>query len=110
MKLQEDKLVPVIVDLTKPGKEINESFLRQFGATVELIIKRMFGLNSIPFLVKGRQTAVDKFMNTMAKENEYMRHFQRLGLSNPSVINSKSKLNQSIAEFEKVTGIPWPLK
>ena len=43
MKLQEDKLTPIIIDLSVKKSQINESFLRMFGASIELILKKMFG-------------------------------------------------------------------
>ncbi len=109
-KLNEDQLVPIIIDLNVSGDQINESFLRSFGAAIELIIKRMFGLNGLNFNVRGPQNSVQKLANTIRKETEYMRAFNRFGLSNPSVVNNRHKLEKAIREFEKQTGIKWPIK
>jgi hypothetical protein len=109
-KLQEDKVVPVIIDLTASGDQINESFLRSFGAAIELVIKRMFGLNHIDFQVRGPKNAVQKLSKTLRKETEYMEAFNRLGLNNKSVLDNKWKLQRAIKDFESETGIKWPLK
>jgi len=109
-KLQEDKLVPIVIDLSIGRDQINESFLRMFGASIELIIKRMFGLNNLDFKFRGPRDSLDKLGDTIAKEREYIKSFSRLGLNNPSVINDKWKLQQAINAFEKETGIKWPLK
>ena len=37
--LHEDKLVPIVIDLNVSGDEINESFLRIFGKSIELVLK-----------------------------------------------------------------------
>ncbi len=109
-KLNEDQLVPIIIDLNVSGDQINESFLRSFGAAIELIIKRMFGLNNLNFSVRGPRNPVRQFADTLAKEREYIDAFNRLGLNNPSVINNRHKLERAIMDFEKQTGIKWPLK
>jgi len=105
--VESDKIV-----ITFPSNKnaINESFLRSFGAAVELIIKKMFGLNNLDFKVKGPRCAVEAFTQALDQEREYMDSFQKLGLMNPSVINNKSRLQSAIREFERTTGIKWPLK
>ena len=105
--VESDKIV-----ITFPSNKnaINESFLRSFGAAVELIIKHMFGLNNLDFKVKGPRNAVQAFTQALKQEREYMDSFQKLGLMNPSVINNKSRLQSAIREFESTTGIKWPLK
>ena len=109
-RLQEDKLTPIIIDLGVGKDQINESFLRQFGTAVELILKRMFGLNGLDFKLRGSRNSIDKFIDTIRSERDYADTIRRLGLTDSSVLNSKSKLQQAVSEFEKVTGIKWPLK
>mgnify|MGYP003627933702 CR=1 FL=1 len=108
--LHEDKLVPIVIDLNVSGDEINESFLRIFGKSIELVLKRMFGLNEIPFTFRGPKNKVAEFINTLKHEKQYIEKFGALGLNNPSTWQSKHKLGRAVAEFEKSTGIKWPLK
>tara|TARA_Y100000310_G_scaffold345668_1_gene468016 strand:+ start:6397 stop:6717 length:321 start_codon:yes stop_codon:yes gene_type:complete len=100
----------VVIALPKNKNQINESFLRQFGFAIEMIIKNMFGLNNLNFRVRGPKNSVEKLIQTLEKEQEYAESFRRLGLTNPSVINNKYKLQAAVGEFEKTTGIKWPLK
>jgi len=109
-KLHEDKIVPIVIDLTVSGEQINESFLRSFGAAIELIIKRMFGLNALDFKVRGPKNAVAKLADTIGREADYISALADSGLNNPSVINNKWKLQKAIKDFENQTGITWPLK
>lgn len=108
--LQEDKLTPIVIDLTIPQDQINESFLRMFGASIELIIKRMFGLNNLNFKMRGNQNALTRFADTLNKEVDYIKAYQRAGLDKPSVLNSKWKLDRAIRDFETSTGIKWPIR
>ena len=109
-KLQEDKLATIVIDLGVRKDQINESFLSQFGTAIELILKRMFGLNDLDFKLRGPRNSVDKFIRTLEKERDYARTLRRLGLDNPSSLGSKWQLDKAVKEFEKTTGIKWPLK
>lgn len=109
-KLNEDQLVPIIIDLNVSGDQINESFLRSFGAAIELIIKRMFGLNGLNFQARGPASPLRQLADTLVKEKEYIEAFNRFGLNNPSVINNRHRLEKAIRDFENQTGIKWPLK
>ena len=100
----------IIIDLTVGKEQLNESYLAQFGTAIELILQRMFGLNDLGFKLRGPTSSVDKFIRTLEKEREYARTFRRLGLDNPSVLNNKWQLDKAVGEFEKATGIKWPLK
>ena len=51
-----------------------------------------------------------KLLNTLRAENSYMRAYRDAGLSDPSVINNKFKLDRAIRGFEAATGIKWPIK
>jgi len=108
--LHEDKIVPVVIDLEVNGDEINESFLRMFGKSVELLLKRMFGLNEIPFKMRGNSKQLSDFMDTMRQERAYIKKFGAAGLNSPDTWDSRHKLEKAVREFENSTGIKWPLK
>ena len=99
----------IIIDLS-PKQQLNESFLRQFGTAIELIIKRMFGLNNTEFKFRGPRTSVGELARTLGAERKYIEAMKKAGLSDPSVLSSKHRLDRAIASFEKQTGIKWPLK
>ena len=108
--LHEDKIVPIVIDLEVNDDEINESFLRMFGAGVELLLKRMFGLNEVPFTFRGSKSKLDNFIDAMKFEKEYIKQFGTFGLNNPKTWESKYELNKAVQKFEKSTGIKWPFK
>lgn len=109
-KLKEDKLVPIIIDLNVSGDQINETYYAQLGTAIELMLQRMFGLNDLGFKIRGPRNSVDKFIRTLEKERDYARTMRRLGLDNPSIMNNKWQLDKAVKEFERETGIKWPLK
>jgi len=106
----EEQNVPILIDLTGQTGVINESFLRMFGASIELILKRMFGLNNLNFQVRGRKSHLRQFADTLNREAAVMKAFQESGLANPSTTRSKVSLARAVAKFESQTGIRWPLK
>ena len=109
-KLQEDKMVPITIDLTVAADQIDETYLRGMGASIELAIKRMFGLNNLDFLFRGPKTKLGDLGNALDAEYQYMRAFQRAGLNDPGVLANRSKLERAVRHFEASTGIKWPLK
>ncbi len=109
-KLCEDKLTPIIIDLSVKKDQINESFLAQFGTAVELLLKRMFGLNDLGFKLRGPKNSVDQFVRTIERERKYAEALKASGLSSASTLNNRSKLEKAVREFEKMSGIKWPLK
>jgi len=109
-KLQEDKMVPITIDLTVGKDQIDETYYRGLGASIELAIKRMFGLNNLDFNVRGSRCAIAALGQTLRSEIEYMKAFQASGLNDPNVTANKYKLGKAIMNFERQTGIKWPLK
>jgi len=99
----------IIIDLSS-RQQLNESFLRQFGAAIELVIKRMFGLNNLKFQFRGPRTSVGELAKTLGAEHKYIKAMKDAGFSDPSVLSSKHRLDRAVASFEKQTGIKWPLK
>ena len=90
-------------------KLLNESWLRMFGANIQAILKAMFGGFTIPVTVRGSEHEIRSFSETLAQEKRYMDAYHQYGLDNPMTYRSKFQLNKSISDFERKTGIPWPL-
>ena len=109
-KLHEDKIVPITINLNVQKDQINESFLRMFGHQIELLLKRMFGLNELDFNVRGPSKTVNKFLDTIRHEKDHIRMLGDLGLFDQDTWNSKYKLDRAVREFESTTGIKWPIK
>ena len=107
--MQDQEITPVVIDLT--NKDVmNESFLKMFGFGVKSILGRMFGGSSIPVTVKGSASDVRSFAQVLGGEKKYMSDWSRFGLDNPQTYKSKYKLDKSIKDFTRKTGIQWPFE
>lgn len=93
-------------------KVINESFLRMFGATLEMILKIMFSPSKsrFPVKVKGNKNDLKAFANALSGEKKYIDAFIKHGLNDPRTLTNKTKLASAIKDFERSTGIKWPIK
>ena len=108
-KLKEDELSPIVIDLTN-GNKLDEGFLRMFGFWTKKILERMFGGNALPVQIKGNKRDVAAFAKTIGKEKKYMDSIRRFGLDNPKTFKNKSKLERSVSDFTRKTGLKWPFK
>lgn len=109
-QINEDKLEPMVLDLTVNSGQLNEGWLRMFGNWIRMYLGHTFGLNDHTFKVKGTRRQINSLAKTLGAEKQYMKAFKSSGLSDPSTMRSKSKLQRAISVFEKATGIKWPLK
>jgi hypothetical protein len=111
-QLEEEQVVPFQINFSKMrGAKVNESFVTQFGSLVKIILQRAMGNQGLPdFKVNGRRDEIQAFAKALAGEREYMKTYVKLGLTDPSTINSKHELDKWIANFEKATGVKWPIK
>jgi hypothetical protein len=96
-----------VLDLSK-GKQLDESFARQFGWLIKKILERMFGMSSVPVRVKGSKEQIGALSRALAGEKEYLTKMRDLGLDNPQTYRSKAKLKTAVDKFERATGIKWP--
>jgi len=108
-KLQEDRLAPIVIDLGVAKDQINESYLTQFGTAIELLLKRMFGLNNLDFMLRGPKNSVDQLIRTMGKERKYARALKLSGLTDSKTRMHKQSLQSAVSKFEKLSGIKWPI-
>ena len=111
--LNEDKIAPVVLDLNAASTgQINEGgFLRMFGWAVEKILGHMFGgSGAVPVQIKGNPAQVSSFSRALAGEKKYMDSWRRYGLDDPRTYKNKAKLQQSISQFERLTGLEWPFE
>ena len=111
MKINEDKIAPIIIDLSVAKKgELNESFLRMFGGAIKMMLRRMFGQVDMPMMVKGTESEISAFADVLGKEKKYMEAYTDLGLNNPATYKSRHMLDTAVKNFEGKTGITWPFK
>tara|TARA_Y100001938_G_C7809425_1_gene291143 strand:- start:165 stop:497 length:333 start_codon:yes stop_codon:yes gene_type:complete len=100
----------VTVDINLNQKDLNESFLGMFGATVKLILQRMFDSDVIVPVnkVRGTKTQIRDFENALVANKNYIQSYIDNGLNNPATYNSKQQLRSAVTKFERETGIRWP--
>ncbi|MAK56331.1 MAG: hypothetical protein CML17_10895 [Pusillimonas sp.] len=107
----EDK---IIIDLeeAKLLKEYSASLV-SFGAKIKKMLYNMFsdsGESFTNFYVKGKRPDVITFGAALASEKKYMDSYLKHGLNDPRVLKNRYSLERSIKNFERETGIKWPLK
>jgi len=105
-------LTPVQIDLNaKKRGNLNEFFAQAFGNQVEILLRQMFGQSGLPNVkVKGTAEQIKSFSKSLGSEKRYMDAYQQFGLDNPRTLKSKYELDTAIKDFERSTGITWPLK
>ena len=109
--LKEGKLAPMVLDLDalKRGS-LDEGLLGMFGAWIEYYMRGIFGGWAPNIQVKGSKSDVEAFARTINGEAKYMDAVRRYGLDHPTTYKNKAKLDNSVKNFERDTGIKWPFK
>jgi hypothetical protein len=94
-------------------KRVDESWLGAFGAQMRHMIDLMgfpglqMGSN---YLLRGTPTQIRTFMDTLRHERRHMDAAKRYGLLDPRTHASSTRLNQAVKNFERATGIKYPIK
>ena len=104
--LNEDDLQEIVIDLTA---QLNESELMLMGAKIKWMLGAMFGDSPISATVRGTSRQVRSFGKALSGEKKYMDAYTRYGLNDARTYKSKVKLNYSIKNFERATGLKWPI-
>jgi hypothetical protein len=91
-------------------ERLDESWLRMFGGAVKLLLKYIFGGEIVPVKIAGSKSQIEAFANTLNREKRYLESWMNNGLHDKQTWDNRWKLDKSIANFEKQTGIKWPFK
>jgi len=112
MKEEQDDLTPIIIDLdaAKNGQLDEFNFLASMGQGIKFLLQQMFGGSGSPVQVRGSKDDIKAFARTLGKEKKYIDAYRKFGLSSPKTFKNKFKLNKSIKDFTKKTGLKWPFK
>jgi len=110
-QIHEGKIVPLVIDFEDLRQKKLEEFniLTMFGAAIKNILSIMFGGMSTPLTVRGTNSEIASFLQVLQKEKKYADSFMRFGLHNPSTYRDKYKLNDAVKNFERTTGLIYPI-
>ena len=97
------------INLNHLDKPITEIVYTKFSNQVRsALLDLYYGGFNIPMRLMGTNNQIDSFMSALASEKKYMDSYIKNGLNDRSTMNSKYKLERSVASFEKETGLRWP--
>ena len=96
----------IIIDLD----ELNESSLMLMGANIRYMLDAMFSGAPINALIRGDKRKVKAFGDTLSSEKRYMDAYINYGLADARTHRDSYKLQTAIGNFERVTGLSWPVK
>ena len=115
-------ITPLTIDLTKKPTLNESATLRKFAADLKIIIRTVLSNEAYralvseeeerqqpEIIVKGSKKDVKAFADTLEKEKQYAMDYLEHGLGSETVSNTKLELEKSIHNFEKTTGIKWPI-
>ena len=109
--LKEGKLAPMVLDLDAlKRRSLDEGLLGMFGSWIEYFMRGIFGGWAPNIQVKGSKSDVEAFARAINGEAKYMDAVRRYGLDHPTTYKNKAKLDNSVKNFERDTGIKWPFK
>ena len=109
---QQSELTPIVIDLdaAKSGQLDEFNILAMMGSGIKMILQQMFGGSSLPVTVKGSRSDVKSFAKTIGREKKYIDAYRKYGLNDARTYKNKFKLNKSVKDFQKKTGLKWPFK
>jgi len=102
---------------------LTESFVAQWAADVQYVLRHILSKSMYPKLteekdveeetkvvIKGTTEDLQAFADVMDKEKTYALEYLDSGLGSEKLSDVKLELEQSIHNFEKETGLKWPLR
>tara|TARA_B100001113_G_C21113390_1_gene624285 strand:- start:994 stop:1308 length:315 start_codon:yes stop_codon:yes gene_type:complete len=97
-----------IFDFSEKNK-LKEGFIKTFGITLKGLLRKMFGGEKVPIIVKGSPREIRAFARALIREKDYWKMYQKYGLNDPKTYRSKYRLKRAIHDFERMTDMDWPL-
>jgi hypothetical protein len=106
-RINEDKLEAHKIHFSS---QINERYLKSFAYKVEEILKAMTTGKHAPVSVSGEADKIKAFAKVLGREEKYINALAESGGGTPEAMGVRHELEAAIAEFEKLTGIKWPVR
>ena len=118
-------LTNITIDFAKlksKSKRLDESFVAEWAADIKYVLSHILSPGAVPRLeeqedeakekivIKGKKEELDAFSDTMGKEKAYALEYLESGIASPKLADIKLDLEKSIHNFEKTTGLIWPLR
>ena len=105
--INEDKLGLISLDF---NSELNEEYIKNFAYKLGQILKAMVTGKHAPVSVRGESDKVKSFAKALGNEARYIEALLDSSIDDPETMNFRHELESAIAEFEKSTGIKWPVR
>tara|TARA_Y100000310_G_scaffold128970_1_gene128116 strand:+ start:293 stop:661 length:369 start_codon:yes stop_codon:yes gene_type:complete len=82
----------------------------KFGDAVKDIMKAVFSGREVPVNIIGTRSEIKSFIEVIKREKQYLKTAKKYGLDNPRTYKFKYKVERAAAQFERDTGLKWPLE
>jgi len=82
----------------------------KFGGAVRKIMNAVFRGKELPVKIIGTKSEVDSFIEAMKREKQYLKTARQYGLDDRRTYKLKYKLKAAVSQFERDTGLKWPLE
>ena len=105
--IKEDKISKITVHFSK---DLNEEYMKNFAYKVGQILKAIATGKHAPVSVSGEADKVRAFAKAIGHEMKYINALESSNTGDPQVMDMRHDLEESIREFEKSTGIKWPVR
>jgi hypothetical protein len=81
------------------------------GALMSLLgLKDYFRIFPIPARIRGTASQINSFRSAASGEKKYLNAIKKHGLDNPHTFASRYRLDLAVRNFERETGLKWPMK
>tara|TARA_R110000737_G_scaffold206756_2_gene224975 strand:+ start:339 stop:665 length:327 start_codon:yes stop_codon:yes gene_type:complete len=105
--INEDKLAKYSIDFSS---KLSERYLKDFAYKVGQILRAMTTGRHAPVSVTGEADKVKAFAKAIGYEEKYISALQGSNMGSPNTMTLRHQLESAIADFEKATGIKWPVR
>tara|TARA_Y100000114_G_C11717060_1_gene306528 strand:+ start:273 stop:599 length:327 start_codon:yes stop_codon:yes gene_type:complete len=105
--IKEDKLKQHTINFSN---NLSEEYVKSFAHKVSEILKSMTTGRHSPVSVKGDAAKVKAFAKALGYEEKYIRALVESSAGDPQIMELRHQLESAIADFEKSTGIKWPVR
>jgi hypothetical protein len=101
-----------VIDLGAKRKgQLNESYLTSFGAVVGNALERLLaGMDINNLKVKGSPQEMQAFLSALGAEKRHIEHIVQNGYDDPRTSSHARTALEAVVDFEKLTGLKWPIK